>query len=72
MVSKVGSGRKPVPPGLSLEHFRIPLLKGANPENSDMAVSLAKEVMVIPLAWTKPYLDYLIDQKPPENEVLAW
>ena len=71
MLSKLGSGRKPIPPGIFLEHLRIPSVKGANPENPDVAVSPAKEVMVITPAWTKPYLDYLIDQKLPEDEVLA-
>ncbi|KAK1649157.1 hypothetical protein QYE76_066962 [Lolium multiflorum] len=33
MLSKLGSGRKPIPPGIFLEHLRIP--KGANPENPD-------------------------------------
>ncbi|KAK1686158.1 hypothetical protein QYE76_047006 [Lolium multiflorum] len=40
MLSKLGSGRKPIPPGIFLEHLR-------------------------------PFLDYLIDQKLPEDEVLA-
>ena len=70
-LSKLGSGRKSIPPKIFLEHLRIPSVKGANLENPDMAVSPAKEVTVITLAWTKPYLDYLTDQKLPENEVLA-
>ncbi|KAK1620214.1 hypothetical protein QYE76_025731 [Lolium multiflorum] len=69
MLSKLGSGRKPIPPGIFLEHLRIPLR--ALTGNPDVAVSLAKEVMVIILAWTQPFLDYLIDQKLPEDEVLA-
>ncbi|KAK1670618.1 hypothetical protein QYE76_058777 [Lolium multiflorum] len=72
MLSKLGSGRKPIPPGIFLEHLRIPSVKGANPENPDVAVSPAKEVMVITPAWTKPFLDYLLDRnKLPEDEVLA-
>ncbi|KAK1602583.1 hypothetical protein QYE76_037577 [Lolium multiflorum] len=70
MLSKLGSGRKPIPPGIFLEHLRIPSVKGANPENPDLAVSPAKEVMAIIPAWTQPFLDYLIDQKLPD-EVLA-
>jgi hypothetical protein len=62
MLSKLGSGRKPIPPGIFLEHLRTPSVKGANLENPDVATSPAKEVMVITPAWTKPYLDYLIDQ----------
>ncbi|KAK1601156.1 hypothetical protein QYE76_026987 [Lolium multiflorum] len=69
MLSKLGSGRKPIPPGIFLEHLRIPSVKGANPENPDLAVSPAKEVMAIIPAWTQPFLDYLIDRKLPEDEV---
>jgi hypothetical protein len=47
MLSKLGSGRKPIPPKIFQEHLRTPSVKGANPKNPDMAVSLAKEVMVI-------------------------
>ncbi|KAK1631039.1 hypothetical protein QYE76_005354 [Lolium multiflorum] len=54
-----------------LEHLRIPSVKGANPENPEVAVSPAREVMAIIPAWTQPFLDYLIDQKLPEDEVLA-
>jgi hypothetical protein len=61
MLSKLGSGRKPIPPGIFLEHLRIPSVKGANPENPDVAVSPAKEVMAITPVWTQPFLDYLID-----------
>ncbi|KAK1594936.1 hypothetical protein QYE76_007570 [Lolium multiflorum] len=71
MLSKLGSGRKPISSGIFLEHLRIPSVKGANPENPDMAVSPAKEVMAIIPAWTQSFLDYLIDRKLPEEEVLA-
>ena len=70
ILSKLGSDRKPIPPVIFLEHLRIPSVKGADPENPDRAVSPAKEVMFVAPAWTKPYLDYLIDQKLPEDEVL--
>ncbi|KAK1642487.1 hypothetical protein QYE76_060292 [Lolium multiflorum] len=43
MLSNLGSGRKPIPPGIFLEHLRIPSVKGANPENPEVAVSPAKE-----------------------------
>ncbi|KAK1682067.1 hypothetical protein QYE76_042915 [Lolium multiflorum] len=71
MLSKLGSGRKPIPPGIFLEHLRVPSVKGANPENPDLAVSPAKEVMAVIPAWTQPFLDYLIDRKLPEDEVHA-
>ncbi|XP_071683551.1 uncharacterized protein [Lolium perenne] len=66
MLTKLGSGRKPITPRIFQEHLWTPSVKGAN-----LAVSPAKEVMVITLAWTKPYLDYLIDQTLPEGEVLV-
>ena len=36
-----------------------------------MAVSPAKEVMVITPDWTKHFLDYIMHEKLPEDEVLA-
>ncbi|KAK1662826.1 hypothetical protein QYE76_050985 [Lolium multiflorum] len=72
MLSKLGFGRKPISPGIFLEQLRTPSVKGANLANPDVAVSLAKEVMVITPAWTQPFLYYLIDKKKlPEDEVLA-
>src|SRR4051812_24362568 len=71
MLSKLGSGRKPIPPGICLEHLRVASVKGANEDNPDMAVSPAKDVMIITPLWTKPYLDYLLHQKLPEDETLA-
>ena len=70
LLSKLGSGRKPISPGVFLEHQRIPLVQGADLENLECAVSPAKEVMVVNPAWTQPYLDYLIDKKLPDKEVL--
>ena len=71
MLSKLGFGRKPIPPGIFLEHLRVPSVKGADEANPDMAVSPAKEVMVITPDWTKPFLDYIMHQKLPEDELLA-
>ncbi|KAK1603622.1 hypothetical protein QYE76_027295 [Lolium multiflorum] len=52
MLSNLRSGRKPIPPGIFLEHLRTPSVKGANPENPDMAVSPAKEELkTIPITW---------------------
>ncbi len=56
MLSKLGSGRKPIPPGIFLEHLRIPSIKGADPENPDRAVSPAKEAMLITQPITKALL----------------
>ena len=70
MLSKLGSGRKPIPPGIFLEHLRVPSVKGADPENPERESPPTKEVMFVAPAWTTPYLDYLTDQKLPEDEVL--
>src|SRR3954451_12984001 len=71
MLSKLGSGRKPVPPRIFLEHLRVASVKGANEDNPDMAVSPAKEVMIVTPLWTQPYLDYLLHQKLPADETLT-
>src|SRR3954468_18095817 len=71
MLSKLGSVRKPIPPGIFLEHLRVASAKGADEANPDMAVSPAKDVMVVILLWTKPYLDYVLHKKLPEDETLA-
>ncbi|KAK1698353.1 hypothetical protein QYE76_015050 [Lolium multiflorum] len=63
MLSKLGSGRKQIPPGIFLEHLRIPSVKGANPETQRWQ-SPAREVMATIPAWTQPFLDYLIDRLP--------
>ena len=71
MLSKFGSGRKFIPPGIFFEHLRIPSVKGADKLNLDMAVSPVKEVMVIIPDWTQPFLDYIMHEKLPEDEVLV-
>ena len=70
VLSKLGSGRKPIPPGIFLEHLRVPSVQGVDPENPERASSPAKAVMLVIPAWTTPYLDYLTDQKLPDDEVL--
>jgi hypothetical protein len=47
MLSKLGSGRKPITPGIFLEHLRVPSVMGADPENPERARSPAKEVMLV-------------------------
>src|SRR3954454_7940128 len=66
MLSKLGSGRKPIPPRIFLEHLRVASVKGANEDNPDMAVSPSMEVMIVTPLWTQPYLDSLLHQKLPE------
>jgi hypothetical protein len=43
-LSKLGSSRKAVPPGVFLEHLRVPSVKMVDPENPELASS---PVMVV-------------------------
>jgi hypothetical protein len=70
MLSKIGSGRKPIPPGIFLEHLRVPSVQGADPENTERANPPTKEVMLVAPAWTKPIMDYLTYKKLPDDEAL--
>jgi hypothetical protein len=36
-LSKLGSSRKAVPPGVFLEHLRVPFVKMVDPENPELA-----------------------------------
>ena len=71
LLSKLGSGRKSIPPGIFLEHLRVPSVKGADESNPEAANSPAKEVMLITPEWTKPFLDYLSQGTLPEDKLLA-
>ena len=33
LLCKPGSGRKPIPAGIFLEHLRVPSIQGADPDN---------------------------------------
>ena len=70
LLSKLGSGRKPIPAGIFLEHLRVPSVQGADPDNPERANSLAQQVMLVVPAWTTPYLDYLVNKTLPDDEVL--
>ena len=68
-LSKIGSARKQVPPGVFLEHLYVPSVKGADPENPDHVDSPVNAVMMVSPEWTKPFMDYLIDGTLPPEEV---
>ena len=59
LLSKLGSGRKRIPPGVFLEHLRTPSVKGADIDNPDRADSFINMVTKVPPAWTKPFMEYL-------------
>jgi len=54
LLSKLGSGRKPILPGVFLEHLWTPSVKEADLENPDRVDSFVNAVTIVPLAWTKP------------------
>ena len=69
LLSKLGSGRKPIPPGVFLEHLRTPSVKGTDPENLDRVDSFVHTVTKVPPAWTKPFMEYLEHGTLPDDEV---
>jgi hypothetical protein len=68
-LSKLGSSRKAVPPGVFLEHLHIPSMKMADPENPDLASSQVLAVMHVNPPWAEPHLEYLTTKKLPKDEV---
>jgi hypothetical protein len=68
-LSKLGSSRKAVPPGVFLEHLHIPSVKMVDLENPELASSPVMAVLPSNPSWTEPYLEYLMTKKLPEDEV---
>ena len=68
-LSRLGSARKAIPPGVFLEQLHVPSVKGADPENPEKVDSPVNAVMVDKPEWTKPYLDYLLSGIVPDDEV---
>jgi hypothetical protein len=68
-LSKLGSSRKVVPPGLFLEHPHIPSVKMVDPENPELVSSSVMAVLRANPPWAEPYLEYLTNKKLPEDEV---
>ena len=69
LLSKLGSGRKQIPPGVFLEHLRTPSVKGVDIDNPDRADSFVNMVTKIPPAWKKPFMEYLEHGTLPDDEV---
>src|SRR4051812_17437431 len=65
LLSKLGSGRKGIPPGVFLEHLWPTSLKGADTKNPDRVDSFVHTVTNVPSAWTKPLMEYLIHRTLP-------
>jgi hypothetical protein len=68
-LSKLGSSRKAVPPGVFLEHLHIPSVKMVDPENPELASSPVMAVLPCKPPWAEPYREYLTTKKLPEYEV---
>jgi hypothetical protein len=68
-LSKLGSSRKAVPPGIFLEHLRVPSVKMVDLENPELASSPVMAVLPSNPPWAEPYLEYLTNKKLPEDEV---
>jgi hypothetical protein len=68
-LSKLGSSRKAVPPGIFLEHLHIPSIKMVDPENPELASTPVMAVLPRNPPWAEPYLEYLTTKKLPEGEV---
>jgi hypothetical protein len=68
-LSKLGSSRKAVPPGVFLEHLLVPSVKMVDPEKPELASSPVMVVLPSNPPWVEPYLEYLMIKKLPEDEV---
>jgi ribonuclease HI len=68
-LSKLGSSRKVVPPGVFLEHLRVPSVKMVDPENPELASSPVMVVLPSNPPWAEPYLEFLRNKKLPKDEV---
>jgi hypothetical protein len=68
-LSKLGSSRKAVPPGIFHEHLHVPSVKMVDPENPELANTFVMAVLPCSLPWAEPYLEYLTSKKPPEDKV---
>jgi hypothetical protein len=68
-LSKLGSSRKAIPPGVFLEHLHVPSVKMVDPKNPELVGSPVMAVLTSNPPWTEPYLKYLMTKKLPEDEV---
>jgi hypothetical protein len=68
-LSKLGSSRKVVLPGIFLKHLHVPLVKMVDPENPELASSPVMAVLPSNPQWAEPYLEYLTTKKLLEDEV---
>jgi hypothetical protein len=67
-LSKLGSSRKAVTPGVFLEHLHVPSVKMVDPENLELASSPIMAVLPSNPPWAEPYLEYLTNKKLPKTK----
>jgi hypothetical protein len=68
-LSKLGSSRRAVPPGIFLEHLHVPSVKMVDLENPELASSPVMAALPSSPPWAEPYLEYLTSKKLPKDEV---
>jgi hypothetical protein len=68
-LSKLGSCRKAVLPGVFLEHLHVPSIKMVDLENPELVSTTIMAVLPCNPPWVKPYLEYLMSKKLPKDEV---
>src|SRR3954464_3155080 len=69
LLSKLGLGRKRIPPGVFLEHLRTPSVKGADIDKPDRVDSFVHVVAKVPPAWKKPSMEYVKHGTLPDDKV---
>ena len=72
-LARLGSERKKVPKDVFLEHLHKPSIRGACLQDvgATEPVDVASyAVYLVKPDWTVPYLDFLVDQKLPDDKVL--
>ena len=72
-LARLGSERKKVPKDVLLEHLHKPSIQGADlldPESAEPIEDASYAIYLVKPDWTTPYLDFLINQELPDDEVL--
>jgi hypothetical protein len=70
VLSRIGSDQKPIQEAIFHENLWVPSIQGADQDNPDKFDSPLHPLMAVILSWTQPYIDYMVDKKLPDDEVL--
>jgi hypothetical protein len=72
VLSKLGSTRAQVPAGVFIHKLHAPSIPEPAPTTTDPAPSQAGQgVMMIDVDWRQPFIDYIREQKVPNNKNLV-